>query len=144
MMFIRRGIIKRCVPARRPKHRYGETLIITTAIQIVWVEWPAGPRGTGGGEVKGGGKVTFCGWINIVSPLCCLCCAAALLWICLRWLESTQRVCVVGGGMPVCVHVRGLDLAVILTPLWVNRKKEQLMKNAECITLEEKFFSPLT
>lgn len=37
--------------------------------------------------------------------------------------------------------VSGVDLAAILTPLRVNRKKEQLMKKAECITLE-KFFSP--
>ena len=43
----------------------------------------------------------------------------------------------------VCVYVSGLDLAAALTPLWVNRKKERLMKNAEYITLEEKFFSSL-
>lgn len=36
--------------------------------------------------------------------------------------------------------VIGVDLAAILTPLWVNRKKEQLMKYVEYITLEDKFF----
>lgn len=54
-------------------------------------------------------------------------------------VSSSSRECVCG-----CVCVSGVDLAAILSPLWVNRKKGQLMKYAEYITLEDKFFSFLT
>ena len=132
MMFIRRGITKRCVRAPRPKRRAGETLIITTAIQIGWVKWPGAPEAPAGVEWEGG-KVTFCGWINTVLRRAAV---PSSGYRC-GYAWNLPRVCEC-----VCVYVSGLDLAVALTPLWVNRKKERLMKNAEYITLEEKFFSP--
>lgn len=83
---------------------------------------------TGGPEVQAGvrweGKVTFYGWINTVL---------------LGRAELQTSVC-----LSVGVCVIGVDLAAIFTPLWVNRKKEQLMKYVEYITLEDKFFSFLT
>ena len=48
-------------------------------------------------------------------------------------IHSVWYVC-----MCVCTH------RAIFTPLWVIEKKQALMKNAEYITLQNKFFSPLT
>lgn len=42
----------------------------------------------------------------------------------------------------VCVCDSRADLAAILTPLRVNRKKEQLMKKSQMQHIREVFFSP--
>lgn len=133
-MFIRCSIIKWCVRAPRPKRHARETLIITTAIQIGWVEWPEAPRRKP--RVEWGGRWLF-PWMNqYCSPLCCYAKQRIPLWICLRQLKSFLCSC-------VCL-CQWVDLAVILPPLRVNSKTQALMKKAEYITLQWKmFFFPL-
>lgn len=60
MMFIRRGIIKWCVRAPRPKHGAGEPN--NNNSHTNWLSgMTSSPEAAAGARWVGGGEVTFCG-----------------------------------------------------------------------------------
>lgn len=131
MMFIGCAIIKRCVHAPRPKCHAGEALIITTAIQIGWMEWP-GARGTGRGWDEGEGDFP---WMNQYCSLLCFCAELSGYYCRSAW-KGRNSLCVVCVRACVCTH------KAIFTPLWVIEKSRHWWKMLNISHYRTSFFLP--